>query len=168
MGVNTSVIKPNGTLGTASGTSLAAPLVTSLAAGVWQRYPGLTNIEVMDAIRKSASQANSPDNLLGYGIPNFTGVVNYIEQAHQENVFEVYPNPILGDSITIKPFDPSEVTSCKVEMLSTLGQVVYEAFVNFSWANRTHTSYVTALPEGVYFMRVWWRDKRYTFKVVKV
>lgn len=168
MGVNTSVIKPNGTLGTASGTSLAAPLVTSLAAGVWQRYPNLTNIEVMDAIRKSASQANSPDNLLGYGIPNFTGVVNYIEQAYQENVFEVYPNPIRGDSITIKPFDPNEVAFCKVEMLSALGQVVYEAFVNFSWANRTHTSYVTALPEGVYFMRVWWRDKRYTFKVVKV
>lgn len=168
LGVNTSVIKPNGTLGTASGTSLAAPLVASLAAGVWQRYPALTNLEVIDAIRNSASQAKNPDNFLGYGIPNFKGVVNYVEESHQENVFEVYPNPINGDSITIKPFDPDEVNFCKVEMLSSLGQIVYEASVNFSWANRTHTSYVNTLPEGVYFMRIWWGEKRYTFKIVKV
>ncbi len=168
LGVNTSVIKPNGSLGTASGTSLAAPLVTSLAAGVRQRYPNLTNIELINAIRKSASQSNNPDNLLGYGIPNFKAVVNYIEQSHQENVFEVYPNPVTKDSITISPFDPDQVRTCKVEMITAQGQTVYEASVSFSWTNRTHTSYVTSLPSGIYFMRIWWGDKRYTYRVVKV
>jgi serine protease AprX len=168
LGVNTSVIRPNGALGTASGTSLAAPLVTSLAAGVWQRFPNLTNLEIMDAIRNSASQANSPDNLLGYGIPNFTAVVNFLEQSNQENIFEVYPNPILKDSIVIRPFDPNEVKSCKVEMLTAQGQTVHEASVNFSWVNSTYTSYVTTLPAGIYFMRILWGDKRYTFKLIKV
>jgi serine protease AprX len=168
LGVNTSVIKPNGGLGTASGTSLAAPLVTSLAAGVRQRYPNLTNIEIINAIRNSASQSTSPDNLLGYGIPNFTGVVNYIEQSHQEDVFVVYPNPVTKDSITISPFDPSQVKSCKVEVLTSLGQTVYEASVNFSWANPTYTSYVTSLAAGVYFMRISWGDKRFTYRLVKV
>jgi hypothetical protein len=167
LGVSTSVIKPNGTLGTSSGTSLAAPLVTSLAAGVWERYPNLSNIEVMDAIRKSASQANNPDNFLGYGIPNFKAVVNYVEQSHQENVFDVYPNPITQDSVTIRPFDPNQVSICKVEVLTSQGQTVHEATVNFSWANRTYTSYVTTLPTGVYFMRIWWGDKRFTYKVIK-
>jgi subtilisin family serine protease len=168
LGVNTSVIRPNGGLGSASGTSLAAPLVTSLAAGVRQRYPNLTSVEVIEAIRQSASQSANPDNLLGFGIPNFKGVVNYIEQAHQENVFEVYPNPVTRDSITISPFDPNQVKSCKVEVLTSQGQTVYEASVNFSWANRTHTSYVTSLPSGVYFMRISWGDKRFTYRVVKV
>ena len=168
LGVNTSVIKPNGALGTASGTSLAAPLVTSLAAGVWQRYPELSNVEVIDAIRKSSSQAGNPDNFLGYGIPNFKAVVNYVEQSHQENVFDVYPNPITHDSVTIRPFDPNQVNACKVEVISSQGQTIYEASVNFSWTNRTYTSYVTSLPTGIYFMRIWWGDKRYTFKVVKV
>jgi subtilisin family serine protease len=168
LGVNTSVIKPNGALGTASGTSLAAPLVTSLAAGVWQRFPNLTNREVMDAIRNSASQANNPDNLLGYGIPNFTAVVNFLEQSNQENIFEVYPNPIARDSVVIRPFNPNEVQSCKLEMLTAQGQTVHEATVNFSWANRTYTAYVTSLPAGIYFMRILWADKRYTFKLIKL
>lgn len=168
LGVNTSVIRPNGTLGTASGTSLAAPLVASLAAGVWERYPNLSNIEVMEAIRKSASQSSNPDNLLGYGIPNFKAVVNYVEQSHQENVFDVYPNPITQDSVTIRPFDPNQVSSCKVEVLTSQGQTVHEATVNFSWTNRTYTSYVTTLPTGVYFMRIWWGDRRFTYKVIKV
>jgi serine protease AprX len=168
LGVNTSVIKPNGTLGTASGTSLAAPLVTSLAAGVWQRYPDLSNVEVIDAIRRSASQSGNPDNLLGYGIPNFKAVVNYVEQSHQENVFDVYPNPIMHDSVTIRPFDPNQVSSCKVEVISSQGQTIYEASVSFSWTNRTYTSYVTNLNAGIYFMRILWGDKRYTYKLVKV
>jgi len=168
LGLITSVIKPNGALGTASGTSLAAPLITSLAAGVWQRYPELTNVEVIDAIRKSASQASNPDNLIGYGIPNFKAVVNYVEQSHQENVFDVYPNPITHDSVTIRPFDPIQVGSCKVEVISSQGQKIYEASVSFSWENRTYTSSVTNLSAGIYFMRIWWGDKHYTFKVVKV
>ena len=168
LGVNTSVIKPNGALGTASGTSLSAPLITSLAAGVWQRYPELSNVEVIDAIRKSASQSSNPDNLLGYGIPNFKAVVNYVEQSHQENVFDVYPNPITQDSVTIRPFDPNQVSSCKVEVISSQGQTIYEASVSFSWTNRTYTSYVTNLSAGIYFMRIWWGDKRYTYKLVKV
>lgn len=168
LGVNTSVVKPSGALGSASGTSLASPLVTSLAAGVRQRYPQLSNIDIINAIRKSASQSSNPDNLLGFGIPNFTAVVNYIEQSHQENVFEVYPNPVTKDSITISPFDPNLVRSCKVEVVTSQGQTVYEASVKFSWANRTHTSYVTSLPSGVYFMRISWGDKRFTYRVVKV
>lgn len=168
MGVNTSVIKPNGSVGTASGTSLAAPLITSLVAGVWQRYPNLSNIEVMNAIRNSSSQATNPDNFLGYGIPNFKAVVNYVEEAHQENIFEVYPNPITNDSITIRPFDPTQVTSCKVEVLSSQGQTIYETMVNFSWSNRTYTSSVTGLPSGMYFMRILWNDKKFTFRVIKV
>jgi serine protease AprX len=168
LGVNTSVIKPNGALGTSSGTSLAAPLITSLAAGVWQRYPELSNVEVIDAIRKSSSQASNPDNLIGYGIPNFKAVVNYVEQSHQENVFDVYPNPITHDSVTIRPFDPNQVGSCKVEVISSQGQTIYEATISFSWDNRTYTSYVTNLSAGIYFMRIWWGDKHYTFKIVKV
>ena len=168
MGVNTSVIKPDGSTGSASGTSLSSPLITSLVAGVWQRYPQLTSKEVIDAIRKSASQASNPDNLLGYGIPNFRAVVNYLEELPQENVFEVYPNPILSDTFTIKPFDPDQITSCRVELVSSQGQVVYSFEANFSWLNRTYTANISQFSAGMYYMRIWWGEKRYTFKLVKV
>jgi subtilisin family serine protease len=167
LGVNTSVIRPTGALGTASGTSLASPLVASLAAGVWQRYPSLTNLEVMDAIRKSANQATSPDNLLGYGIPNFKAVVNYLERTEQKNIFEVYPNPVTRDTITISPFDPTQVTSCRIELVNAQGQVVHEKLTNFSWANRVYSTSISSLAAGIYFVRISWGDKTFAFKIIK-
>ncbi len=168
MGVSTSVIKSDGTSGSASGTSLSSPLVTSLVAGVWQRYPELTNKEVMEVIRNSASQSNNPDNLLGFGIPNFKAVVNFLERIPQENTFEVYPNPISSDTLTVKPYDPSAVGSCRVEILSANGQVVYNGEVSFSWLNRSYTADLSQLTAGIYFLHVWWEDKRYTYRLVKV
>ncbi len=168
MGVNTSVVKPNGSIGNVSGTSVSSPLVASLVAGVWQRYPELSNKELMDAIRQSASQANAPDNLLGYGIPNFRAVVNYLEQGSQENAFDVFPNPILSDTFTIRPFDPNQVVSCRVEVLSSQGQVVYSEDANFSWLNRTYTVNLSPVRAGLYYLRIWWGDKRYTYKMIKV
>lgn len=168
MGVNTSVITPNGSISNVSGTSVSSPLVTSLVAGLWQRYPELSNKELMEAIRKSASQANAPDNLLGYGIPDFRAVVNYLEQRPQEKVFEVYPNPILSDTFTIRPFDPNQITSCRVELLSSQGQVVYTMEANFSWLNRTATVNLSPVRAGLYYLRIWWGEKRYIYKMIKV
>lgn len=168
LGVNTSVIRPNGTLGASSGTSLASPLVASLAAGLWQRYPELSNLEIMDAIRKSASQSLNPDNLLGYGIPNFKAVVNYLERTEQKNTFEVYPNPVSRDTITISPIDPTQISSCKIELVNAQGQVVHEKTVNFSWAERIYTASVSTLSAGIYFVRIWWGDKKFTYKIIKL
>jgi len=168
MGVNTSVIKPDGSVGNASGTSLSSPLIASLVAGVWQRYPELSNIEIINAVRHSASQASNPDNLLGFGIPNFKAVVNYLESSPQENEFEVYPNPVVSDTVTIVPFDPSEVMSCHIEILSPQGQVIHNADIDFSWLNRSYTANLGQVAAGIYFVRIWWGDKRYTCKLVKV
>jgi subtilisin family serine protease len=167
LGVNTSVIKPDGSAGSASGTSLSSPLVASLVAGVWQRYPRLTNKELVEAVRKSSSQADNPDFFLGFGIPNFTAVVNYLEERPQENPFEVYPNPVLADTLTIRPYDVSQIPSCRVEFLSSQGQLVHSAEASFSWLNRTYTADLSQFAAGMYYLRILWGEKRYTFKVVK-
>ncbi|MEO5976164.1 MAG: S8 family peptidase [Chryseolinea sp.] len=168
MGVNTNVIRPDGSNGTVSGTSLASPLVASLAAGIWQRYPSMSNIEVIEAIRKSASQANNPDNLLGYGIPNFKAVVNYLESHPQENAFDVFPNPVVADTFTIRPSDPSKVTSCHIELVSTQGQVIYGKDISFSWLNRAYSQNLSSTAAGLYFLRISWGGKKYVYRLVKV
>ena len=94
LGAGVKVVRATGQISTSSGTSLAAPLVTSLAAGLWQRYPELSNTELIELLKETASQANQPDNLLGYGIPNYTAVVNFREQTPQTELFAVFPNPL--------------------------------------------------------------------------
>jgi len=167
MGTSTVVVTQSGALGTSSGTSLAAPLITSLVAGVWQSHPELTNLQVIEAIRNSASQASHPDNLIGYGIPDFTAVENYLSRHSQENAFEVFPNPPITDTITIRPFDPSVVSFCQVEVVSSLGQIIGQHEANFSWINPEFVMDISELKAGVYFIRIAWGDKRYTSKILK-
>jgi serine protease AprX len=166
MGVGTKIIKGSGALSSASGTSLAAPLITALVAGVWERYPELTNKEVIELLRNTASLASAPNNLIGYGIPNFKAVVNYQEQVQQEKIFEVYPNPVT-DTIVVSPIDPQTITSCFVELVNPLGQIISSKTVDFSWYNRNFQSNLTGLSPGIYFIRVLQNDKKYVFKVVK-
>lgn len=82
---------------TSSGTSFAAPVLAGMAAGFWQAFPQLTNMQVMDYLKRSASQYTRPDSLLGYGIPHFVKAATLVElqQKLNENSF-VFPNPYAG------------------------------------------------------------------------
>ena len=53
----------------ANGTSFATPVLAGAVACFWQAHPGLNNIEVLNLLRRSASQAKNPDNNIGWGIP---------------------------------------------------------------------------------------------------
>jgi len=58
-------------IGGANGTSFASPIMAGMAAALWQAFPEKNNMEIFDAIEQSGSQANAPDNELGFGIPDF-------------------------------------------------------------------------------------------------
>lgn len=167
MGVGVSIVKPNGTIGVSSGTSFASPLITSLVAGVWQRYPDLRNTAVMNAIRSSASQANSPDNLLGYGIPNFKAVVNKLEWKAQENLVEIFPNPVI-DTLNIRPRSPIEISNCRVEIASLQGQILSNKEIDFNWLDRMYQTDCSELAAGMYLLRVWIGQEIFSYKLVKL
>lgn len=57
------------------GTSFAAPLVAGLAACLMQARPTWRPLDVIRALRETASQASRPDNRLGYGIPDGSRVM---------------------------------------------------------------------------------------------
>ncbi|MGV9013915.1 MAG: S8 family peptidase [Flavobacteriales bacterium] len=58
-------------VGPINGTSFSGPLVAGLSACLWQLHRDRSSHDIMDAIRKSASQYGHPDNDLGFGIPDF-------------------------------------------------------------------------------------------------
>lgn len=166
LGTSVSVIMGSGAHGTVSGTSLAAPLITALMAGLWQHYPELTNAQLMEVVKNTASMSASPNNFVGYGIPNYKAVANFFNFVPQEKTFEVYPNPVV-DSLMIRPKSPEEITSCTMEVITSLGQRLVETNIEFNWLNRTHSFvWPTTLP-GVYFVRLRLNEKSYVFKIVK-
>jgi serine protease AprX len=168
MGTAVKVINQRGKLSSVSGTSLSAPLITSLVAGVWQRFPELTSKEVNDLIRNSASQASFPDNFIGYGIANFKAAVNYHERMKnpQQQLFEVYPNPV-KDTLVVSPRDPEAIPNCTLELLTADGKALARDTVQFNWVDRTYKADVSSLAGGLYYLRVWYEGRRYVFRVFK-
>ncbi len=80
----------------ANGTSFSAPLVSGLVAGFWQAYPDLTNMEVIQYLKMTASQSTAPDTLIGYGVPDFVRAFNRVKvnEGDVVNKFVIFPNPV--------------------------------------------------------------------------
>lgn len=53
-----------------NGTSFSSPLVAGGVACLWQLHRDRTAQEVMDAVRRSASHHDSPNDSIGFGIPD--------------------------------------------------------------------------------------------------
>lgn len=63
--------------GTASGTSFSCPLSAGVAALILCANPNLNPMQIRDAMRQTASQAATPDNLMGWGIINADSAIKY-------------------------------------------------------------------------------------------
>ena len=59
----------------ASGTSFSCPLVSGVVALMLERTPGLTPLQVREALCATASQSSAPDNDQGWGIIDATAAV---------------------------------------------------------------------------------------------
>lgn len=73
-GSPTAVVTERGTVSSSVGTSFAAPLITGLVACLWQKYPEKTALEIMQMVRESGDNASHPDNVFGYGVPDFSRI----------------------------------------------------------------------------------------------
>ena len=62
----------------ASGTSYSAPLVAGLAACLMQARPSWPPVLIIQALKRTASQAAQPDTLRGWGIPNGLAALGYV------------------------------------------------------------------------------------------
>jgi subtilisin family serine protease len=70
-GGNSAVMRTNGVVGSANGTSFSSPILCGMVACLWQALPHLTSYELMELIRKNGNNASHPDNVYGYGVPDF-------------------------------------------------------------------------------------------------
>ncbi|SOD80782.1 S8 family serine peptidase [Spirosoma fluviale] len=163
-GQGTIVGSPGGQIVSGNGTSFATPLVAGLAAGFWQAHPALTAAQVTDALRQSGSQFGSPDDQLGYGIPNFERASVLAESYGQ---LLVYPNPFSdAQPLGVQWGEITPNTPLDATLTNTAGRVI--------WQNRYTSAGLTAftlpylnLSAGLYIMTLVSGDKKRTVKLVK-
>ncbi|HMV10998.1 MAG TPA: S8/S53 family peptidase [Cyclobacteriaceae bacterium] len=171
LGTGVTVIGSNGAIASNNGTSFSSPLTAGLVVGLRQRYPDLTRAELMEAIRMSASQAASPDNQLGYGIPHYRAVVNYLEvtsvEPEENHSLVIYPNPV-QDTFTIAPRKPSLVQLNQVAIVNAHGQVVANNHMEYNWPDNSYSLNIGNFLPGVYFLTVRIGSRYETYKLIKI
>ncbi len=60
----------NGQPSGGNGTSFACPNMTGLAACLWQAFPEVNNMDIIEALRQSGDRFTTPNDRTGYGIPD--------------------------------------------------------------------------------------------------
>lgn len=145
------VLNNSGTTSSVSGTSIATPQLAGLAACLWQANPSATPYKLRKAIRESAHIASSPDDLLGFGVPDF-GKADLSIDSVPDNVsaVTVMPNPF-SDLITIK-LPQGNTTDIQWIILNIQGQKLLSGSI----ANTTRFNIPIPgnFPSGVYFLQL--------------
>jgi hypothetical protein len=126
MGRQTVFADLDSTIRTGNGTSFSAPIITGLAACLWQAFPYRTAREIFNAIEQSAHLYNTPNDSLGHGLPDFRQAYLMLrgEQFEMEGPFsaQVFPNPTRG-GLTIALTTPDDLP-VDIEIADMSGRVV--------------------------------------------
>ena len=87
VGVQTTVIKPDGKIVRSNGTSFSTPLLAGLAATLWSALPQENAMQIRERIIRSADRYDNPDwDQYGYGIPDAWKAYQMSIATHLEDV----------------------------------------------------------------------------------
>ena len=71
MGQASAVARSDGQVGHASGTSFSSPITAGMVACLMQALPEYKPEEIIDLLHKSGNYSEHPNNIYGYGIPDY-------------------------------------------------------------------------------------------------
>ncbi|HTA83418.1 MAG TPA: S8/S53 family peptidase [Bacteroidia bacterium] len=163
---------PTGGVNTDYGTSFATPITAGAVASLWQADTNASNMQIIAAIKKSASQYATPDNKLGYGIPNYCNALTILtgitENKSVSALVKTYPDPFI-DNITLS-FYSTYTQNLTISLYNMLGQVVYQKVEKSAVGGNTKITIggLENLSKGIYLVAL--TDSKgitYTQKEVK-
>lgn len=70
VGVSAMIQTTSNTISFSNGTSFACPNMAGLGTILWQGFPEFNNMKIVRALQKAGSKFTTPDDRVGYGIPN--------------------------------------------------------------------------------------------------
>jgi hypothetical protein len=155
-----------------SGTSFAGPLITGMAACLWQCHPTATNMQIISAIEHSASQFNNPDSMMGYGIPNFPAACVYLGEItntslHGENLTISGSNPF-NSSLEFTFYSDSNQT-IDIRLYDMLGKLAYQNSSKYDVIafEKKFSIPAKTLSNGIYILKVTTEKGIFSKKVLK-
>ncbi|TAH17132.1 MAG: T9SS C-terminal target domain-containing protein, partial [Cytophagales bacterium] len=168
MGQNAVVGFPSGNISVSSGTSFAAPQIAGLAAGLWQANPTMSNMQIVNMIRKSGTRFSNPSDSIGYGIPNYVKIKILSDQTQNfGNNITVYPNPLASNQLQIW-FDEQYIgKNITLTLSDVLGKTYFVEYIKTQELNYQLDTSNYNLTSGLYFLRISSQGLTKMVKVIK-
>lgn len=116
-----------------SGTSFSSPNMTGLVACLWQAFPNLSSMKILDALYKSADKYNTPNDRVGFGIPNMKKAYRSLKTEQNNALYGsdwmwATPNPFTSQ-IDVR-FIGQIDGNAKLDLTDAFGKVI--ATINFT------------------------------------
>jgi len=174
-GVGTLCQSASGNISYCGGTSCSAPVISGMAACLWQANPDASYIQILESVKKSASQFNNPDSLCGYGIPDFFFADRYLKDikappANNMVNYNLFPNPV-GEYLyleILRPLDASDETAL-ISYYNLLGTVVKEEEVEIIGAHCVlNFEDLGKLMTGMYYIKIEFPGGVHTLPFMKI
>ena len=166
-GQSAAVYGPTG-LSAANGTSFSSPIICGMTACLWQAWPDLTNMQIIDVLKATASQSGSPDSLLGWGIPDYSQAVLLPTKINipKSETFTVYPNPVT-DQLTIVLPDHISATF-EVAICDLQGRKIKTYYGEANGNKFILLNELGVLSPGIYIVRIADEGRIYTQRIIKI
>ena len=157
----------------ASGTSFSSPVLAGMSACLWEAHPLATNMQIIEALKKTASLAGNPNSLMGWGIPDFakadaylTEILSVPNRKTGERTLSTYPNPF-HDGFSVKV--PQSISGkVQLTLFSIDGKKLFEKAFQVAGLRLTfHDTFLSQLKAGIYLVRLTYAGKNYYGKVLK-
>jgi hypothetical protein len=167
MGEGSYVCNPGFSFSPGNGTSYATPILAGAVACLWQANPTKTNMQILQALKATASMSSSPNNNYGWGIPNMCAAHNLlngttlgVNELITAVNFKLFPNPAqqqIKFTLNQKPE--------KVQLTDVLGKVIEVSFTEKD--NNQYAIQLNNITKGVYFISVKTADGLLNSKFIK-
>lgn len=172
MGQAAAYAAQDSTIKRGNGTSFSGPVLSGMAACLWQAFPDKSSMEIFHAIEQSAHLYHNPNDELGYGIPDFWKAFQMLQSETKtigELQVQAFPNPCIDYlNITLTDNDASEV---RYSIYDAAGRRVYgdKGFVSSGNSGVLRLDIaVQHLNAGSYTLHLETDIKQSTVKFVKI
>ncbi|MEL6132957.1 MAG: S8 family peptidase [Bacteroidota bacterium] len=163
MGRSNFFLRNTGEMARGSGTSFSSPIVAGLSACLLQAAPYASNTQIYQAMRRTASFSDNPNNSIGYGIPNAGLALTFLQETAKENRLLVYPNPVADGIFKIAVPSALIAESPNVQIIDLLGRNVTPQFVTTT-GGQIEVQLPSTLDPGHYIVRMWGEGKQIYFQ----
>ncbi len=174
-GVSTWCSQPNSnSYRTASGTSLATPLVGGAAAVILSANPEWTPMQVREAMIMTADKSDIPDNDYGYGIIDVMAAIDFVTSSIDDDdipdsfsILNAYPNPF-NSAITVL-LNLDRRSESRLRIYDVNGRLIKTLLNEFVTPGETKIEFeATNLPSGLYILQLRTENTVYSKKITYI